>query len=169
MKKALYVLATIFAFSIIVQAQNENLQVGGSLNKMYQAQGAFYDYSDPAVINIKVSVWGLVKYPGRFVLPEYSTIQDLLSYAGGPTDAARLEDLRIVRTNDDSTKTIIRVDYKDFLLDPEIKKVNVSRVLKAGDVLLVSGYPRFYLRDYISVALSVASLLLTLIILIRQK
>jgi hypothetical protein len=41
--------------------------------------------------------------------------------------------------------------------------------LKAGDVLLVSGSPRFYLRDYIGTILSIVSVLISVIILIRQK
>jgi len=104
-----------------------------------------------------------------FIIPSYSSIQDLLSYAGGPTDEARLEELRIIRTNSDSSKTIISVNYKDFLMDPEVTTVNTSQVLKAGDVLLVSGSPRFYLRDYISTILSVVSVLISVIILVRQK
>ncbi len=36
--------------------------------------GGYYDYSDPESINIKVSVWGFVKYPGRYVIPEQTTV-----------------------------------------------------------------------------------------------
>jgi hypothetical protein len=169
LKKSLILLTFIILIPIVSFAQNENLQIGGTLNKLYQSQAGYYDYSEPSVVNIKVSIWGFVKYPGKFIIPAYSSIKDLISYAGGPTDEARLEELRILRTNDDSSQTIIRINYKDFLMDTEVKTINTSEKLKAGDVLLVSGYPRFYLRDYISVAFSVASLLLTLIILIRQK
>ena len=169
MKKTLFILSLSLLFQFAALAQSDNLQVGGGLNKMFQPQAGFYDYSEPSVVNIKVSIWGFVRFPGKFVIPSYSNIQDLLSYAGGPTDEARLEELRIIRTNSDSSKTIINVNYKDFLMDPEVKTVNTSQVLKAGDVLLVSGSPRFYLRDYISTILSVVSVLISVIILIRQK
>ena len=168
MKKTLFILALSLLFQFATSAQNENLQVGGGLNKMYQTQVGLYDLSDPSAVNIKVSIWGFVRYPGKFIIPSYSSIQDLLSYAGGPSDEARLDELRIVRTNSDSSQTIINVNYKDFLMDTEVKSVNTSEVLKAGDVLLVSGSPRFYLRDYISVILSVVSVLISVIILIRQ-
>ena len=169
MKKTLFILSLSLLFQFAASAQSDNLQVGGGLNKMFQSNAGFYDYSEPSVVNIKVSIWGFVRFPGKFIIPSYSSLQDLISYAGGPTDEARLEELRIVRTNGDSSKTIINVNYKDFLMDPEVKTVNTSQVLKAGDVLLVSGSPRFYLRDYISTILSVVSVLISVIILIRQK
>ena len=33
-----------------------------------------YDYSDPSSINIKVSVWGFLKYPGKYIVPQYTTL-----------------------------------------------------------------------------------------------
>ena len=69
--------------SITLFAQDD-LQVGKSIGQFYQNQGAFFDYSDPESVNIKVSVWGFVKYPGKYIIPHYSNAYDLLSYAGGP-------------------------------------------------------------------------------------
>jgi protein involved in polysaccharide export with SLBB domain len=133
-------------------------------------QGGFYDCSDPSSVNIKVSVWGFVRFPGKYIIPVYSKINDLLSYAGGPTDEARLEEMRIVRTDSSSSKQIIyNLNFKDFLMNPEITMDSSVQSLKAGDVLLVSGSPRFYLSEYISTILTIVSVLISLIILIRQK
>ena len=88
----------LFSFSKLTSsfAQDKDVQIGSSLNPRIQSQGGFFDYSDPEAVNIKVSVWGFVKYPGKYVIPEYSNLSDLLSYAGGPTDEARFRGFEII-------------------------------------------------------------------------
>ena len=44
-------------------------------------------------INIKVSVWGYVARPGKYIVPDYTTVSDLLSFAGGPNQNAEMDDL----------------------------------------------------------------------------
>jgi hypothetical protein len=168
--KFFLVILFLIVFPIIISAQNNDIQMGSGLNKNGLIQGGLYDFSDPSSLNIKVSVWGFVKFPGKYVIPVYSKINDLLSYAGGPTDEARLEEMRIVRTDSISSKQIIyNLNFKDFLMNPEITMDSSVQSLKAGDVLLVSGSPRFYLSEYISTILTIVSVLISLIILIRQK
>jgi polysaccharide biosynthesis/export protein len=168
--KKTFVILFLIVFPIIISAQNNDIQLGSGSNKIGAMQGGLFDFSDPSSVNIKVSVWGFVRYPGKYVIPVYSKINDLLSYAGGPTDEARLEEMRIVRTDSSSSKQIIyNLNFNDFLMDPKFSVDSSVQSLKAGDVLLVSGSPRFYLRDYIGTILSIISLAISLIILYRQK
>ena len=74
------------------------------------AFGGYFDYSDPEAINIKISVWGYVQYPGRYVVPDYATLIDLMSFAGGPIDDANLDEVRIYRLNEDNEELMISVD-----------------------------------------------------------
>jgi polysaccharide export outer membrane protein len=144
----------------------DNLQVGSTLGQYRQTQGAFFDYSDPESVNIKVSVWGFVKYPGKYVIPHYSNAYDLLSYAGGPTEDANLEDIRIFRVDKDSAQKFIQLDYKDFLWGEELTSNKEGPKIFSGDILLVPGEERLYFRDYFSLTLSVISVLISLSILI---
>jgi polysaccharide biosynthesis/export protein len=154
----------------LVSAQTNDLQLGSGINKLGFNPGGFFDCSDPSTVNIKVSVWGFVKFPGRYVVPVYSKINDLISYAGGPTEEARLEEARIVRTDSSSSKQMIyNLNYKDFLMDTNVGVDTSVQYLKAGDILLVSGSPRFYLRDYMATILSIISVLISFTILVRQK
>lgn len=153
-------------FSTFTFAQNTELQVGSSVNQFRQNQGAYYDYSDPSTLNIKVSVWGFVKYPGKYVIPIESSIYDLLSYAGGPTEDAHLDDLRVFRTAEDSTKSMIKFNYNDLLWDENLKEFKNAPGLGAGDILLVPGSQRLYFKDYLQIGLSVFSALISLSILI---
>ena len=79
--------------------QQEDYQLGLSQRYMTQCQGAYFDYSDPDGLNIKVSVWGYVKYPGRYVIPQRSDIRDLISYAGGISDDSYLDEIRVYKFN----------------------------------------------------------------------
>jgi hypothetical protein len=167
--RKIFVLFIFIAFSIIVSAQINDIQMGSGLNKIGFTQGGFFDCSDPSSVNIKVSVWGFVRFPGKYIIPVYSKINDLISYAGGPTDEARLEEMRIVRFDSSTSRQMIyNLNYNDFLMDTKFSVDSSVQSLKAGDILLVSGSPRFYLRDYIGTILSIVSVLISIIILVRQ-
>jgi hypothetical protein len=161
----------LFLFLILiystVSAQIKDYELGSPANTVRNYNGGYFDYSDPTSVNIKVSIWGFVKYPGRYTVPINSTAADLLSYAGGPTDDAHLNDLRIYRVDADSNQTILKFNYNDLLWEETLttKRAAVPN-LTAGDILVVPGSPRLYFRDWFSIALSVVSTLISLSILI---
>lgn len=160
-----YIPYFIILLTLSLFAQDD-LQVGSTLGPYRQTQGAFFDYSDPESVNIKVSVWGFVKYPGKYVIPHYSNAYDLLSYAGGPTEDANLDDIRIFRVDKDSVQEFIQLNYNDLLWSEELTSNKEGPKILSGDILLVPGEERLYFRDYFSLTLSVVSVLISLSILI---
>ena len=76
----------VFGLSIItLNAQIKDYELGADvLGMRYQPQGGYFNYSDPEAVNVKVAVWGWVRYPGKYTVPVYTTVSDLLSFAGGP-------------------------------------------------------------------------------------
>jgi protein involved in polysaccharide export with SLBB domain len=173
MKQIFLLFCLLFLFKSTLLAQSEGIQIGSNLNQSRTVpQGAFYDYSDPQTVNIKVAVWGWVKFPGKYIVPSYSNVNDLLSYAGGPTDAAHLENLKLVRTNKDSTQTLTDILYKDIMMNPTKGEMDKAPALYPGDVLLVTGEPRLYFKDFLTITVAVISAavsLATLIYLIVRK
>ena len=164
MRKMLFVLFVVF--SVFSYGQDGDIQIGSSLNQFRQSQGAFYDYSDPETINIKVAVWGFVRFPGKYIIPMNSTVNDLLSYAGGPTDDAHLNELKLIRTREDSVHAILDLQYEDIMWDNGVKRLGNNPQVTAGDIVLVPGEQRLYFKDYLSITLSVVSTLISLAILI---
>ncbi len=164
MKNIFYgIFLLLFLTSLTAQVQDYEIGTSTRLN----SQGAYYDYSDATTLNIKVSLWGFVKFPGRYVVPLNTSATDLLSLAGGPTDDAHLDELRIYRQNENSTQTLLKFNYNDLLWEEELITNNREiPELLAGDVLVVPGSPRFYFKDYLQVALSVLSAMISLSILI---
>lgn len=147
-------------------AQQEDYQVGLNQSYLRQNQGAYYDYSDPDGLNIKVSVWGYVKFPGRYVIPHRSDIKDLISYAGGISDDSYLDDLRIYKILPDSSQQMLQFNYEDLWWNEDLQKNLPLYKMEAGDVLVVPGRPRLYWEDYLTLSLSIVGILLSLTTLI---
>ncbi|HZW39631.1 MAG: SLBB domain-containing protein [Syntrophothermus sp.] len=161
-----YIFAVILLFTLHQNlfSQTENLQVGS--NNPYRGQGGFYDYSEPEAINIKVAIWGFVKFPGKYIIPENSSINDLISFAGGPTEDAKLKEMSVYRIGKDSVASLENLNYDELLWNKENVKAPINSKIQPGDILLVPGDQRLYFRDYLSLTLSVVSTLISLSILI---
>ncbi len=73
----------LIMFIILVntlQAQIKDYELGADVAGMrFAPQGGYFNYSDPEAVNIKVAVWGWVRYPGKYTVPSYTTVSDLLS------------------------------------------------------------------------------------------
>lgn len=166
MKTKIFLLL-FFVIGLITFAQTKDYEIGVSAVDRQNRQGGLYDYSDPSSVNMKVAVWGFMKYAGRYIVPVETTVADLLSLAGGPTDDANMEDVRLYRVLADSTQMMMKIDYNDLLWESSLdtRKKYVPE-LKAGDILVVPGAPRLYFKDWFSITLSVISTLISLTILI---
>ena len=165
--KKLFFLFFLFLFVSGVSAQNQQYELGSEGFRRYSQQSGFFDFSDPETLNMIVSLWGFVKYPGRYLVPVNTTITDLLSYGGGPTDDALLDDLRLFRTFDDSTQIMIKFGMNELLHEPYLKKSKLDVPdLEAGDILLVPGEPRIYFQQSYSMWMAFFSVLISLSILI---
>ena len=71
----------------------------GARTDDYRFRAGLYDFSDVGAVNIRVSVWGYVARPGKYIVPDYTTVSDLLSFAGGPNQNAEMDDLFYYKRN----------------------------------------------------------------------
>lgn len=165
--KQYYFLFILISMLFIVEVHaQDNIQLGGDLRNLRQSQSGLFDYSDPGTINIKVQLWGYVKYPGYYIVPIRTNIHELISLAGGPQEDALLSDIRVVKLNEDSTSTMLRYNYNDIMWEESLIN-NFSLVrLEAGDIIVVPGEPRYFVRQDISFYLSVITALASLAALI---
>ncbi|MFN3874161.1 MAG: SLBB domain-containing protein [Ignavibacterium sp.] len=156
MNKIFLAASITFLISFINVYSQEKYQIGSDLRNLRQTQGAYFDYSDPSSVNIKVQVWGYVKYPGYYVVPLNTNLSELFSFAGGPLVDAKLEDVRILKTSEDSTTQLIRYDYNDLMWGEKLTTNEIRfPKLEAGDVIIVPGEPRYFIRQDISFYLSI--------------
>jgi protein involved in polysaccharide export with SLBB domain len=89
----------------------------------------------PTTYEIEVSVLGQVEEPGVVKLSTRSSIQEALRMAGGPTEMARLDAIKLVREVEGTTKTTI-VNVQEFMStgDPFL-----LAPLRDGDKVIVPG------------------------------
>ena len=165
MSKILFFWLLMTVLGFISYAQ-EDVQIGKSMRQLYEYKGALYDYSDADAINIKVLVWGYVHYPGQYIIPSNSGVNDLLALAGGPLPDANIDDLRLLKTYKDSTQTMIKFNYNDMLWNSHLTRKIIPPKLSAGDILLVPGSPRWFLKDYLGLTLAIVSTLSSIAVLL---
>jgi hypothetical protein len=132
----------------------EDIQIGGTEYRLNQQTG-FFDFSDPDAINIKVQLWGYVRYPGYYVIPARSSVNELISLAGGPLEDAKIEDIRIIRANVDSSTSMFKYNYNAFLWEDELGTIVKFPRLLAGDMIMVPGEPRYFVREDITFFLQI--------------
>lgn len=156
-------------FPVISFAQFDQQKVG-NVNALNQ-QGGYYNYGDPDKVNIDVNVWGYVKFPGKYLIPKGATVLDLISYSGGPLIDSKLEDIRLYRPKNDSLKLtkdeVVVINYNDLVWEEKVGSKNkANRILNPGDILILTGEPRYFVRDNVNFVLSISSVLISLGILV---
>lgn len=95
-----------------------------------QNRGAQYQIGSGDELLIKVNVWGFVRIPGQYLVPRDTDLVSLISYAGGPTENAKVSDIKLVRTT--------HLGQNGSNGDPlqKIYKYNLNKFLKTGDISL---------------------------------
>ena len=166
MKLFLIFFVLVLSIHAVFSQDDDNLILGKS-NK--QTTAAVFDLSDPNGVNLEVSMWGIIRYPGRYRVPVNSTFLDLMSYAGGPMETSNLEDIRILRESNNPSKKpeVIKLNYNDLLWADQVKTSSrVNPVLQAGDIILVPEQKRYTFRDNLIFFIPIVSGLISIITLI---
>ena len=131
MKKIILFLVFLM-FSSVILAQIEGVTSAYNPASIYLYSGTL---AGTEQLKIKTYIWGQVKKPGLYIVPDNTDLLTLISSAGGPTENAKLSKIRIIRTTEEGDK-VIWVNIKKYLEtgDPEL-----IPVLKPGDTIVVSG------------------------------
>ncbi|MEO8445875.1 MAG: SLBB domain-containing protein [bacterium] len=153
----------------IIFSQVDRQKVGNDM--LTSQQGGFYNYGDKDKVNIEVNVWGYVKFPGKYLIPKGSTIMDLISYSGGPLTESKLEDIRLFRPKNDSLRItedkVIELNYNDLFWEERVSsKSKYNSEMIPGDILILTGEPRYFARDNVNFILSISAVLISIGILL---
>ncbi len=148
-----------------INYSQDDILIGSSGARTGQAGGLF-DYSNPSTVNIKVQLWGYVGYPGYYIVPVETSINELLSYAGGPRSDANLNDIRVTKIKDGVQTKVVKYNFNDLMWKDETNpKISYVR-LEAGDIVVVPGEPRYFARDDVGFYLGIVTTLASLTALI---
>jgi hypothetical protein len=145
----------------------EDIQIGSRPSGYARDRGGFYDYSDPEAVNIKVQLWGYVRFSGYYIVPVTTSINELISFAGGPTEDADLTDIRVTKIKEGSQSIIMRYNYNDLMWEDYDPNTEIKYTgLQAGDIIVVPGEPRYFVREDIAFYLGIVTTLASLTALI---
>ncbi|MEO8167035.1 MAG: SLBB domain-containing protein [bacterium] len=138
------------AFSIFAQSINSNLS---SATSNAQA-GAYYFVARSNEMTMQVNIWGFVQHPGRYEVSMNVDLIQLLSFAGGPTNDADMDDVRISRI----VKRDGVVSMKDIRINMKnLDKIQESKLLlEPGDTIFIDHTSWLTMRDVVSVVTTAA-------------
>jgi len=132
MRKNIIILFLVI-FTISLWAQTESVGTP-SFNP-----GSVYQYSGSLTgteqLKIRTYIWGQVRNPGLYIVPDNTDLLTLMSSAGGPTENAKLSKISIIRSTIEGEE-VIRIDLKEYL---ETGKSELIPILKPGDTVIISG------------------------------
>ena len=131
MKKLLLILF-LFFISVVIFAQTEGASGAYNPASIYLYSGTL---SGTEQLKIKTYIWGQVKKPGLYIVPDNTDLLTLISSAGGPTENAKLSKVKIIRSTEDGEK-VIWINLKKYL---ETGDENLIPIMKPGDTVVISG------------------------------
>lgn len=141
--------------SILFAEGAAQITESGFAPRLPQASAAAYYYiAKPGELTMQVNIWGFVKNPGRYEVSNSTDLVQLLSYAGGPLQYAKLDDVRItrvVRSEGGNTKKEFSLDMEDLedLTDGDLE-------LRPGDTIFIDHTGWLTVRDVFSVVTTAA-------------
>ena len=119
-----------------------------------------YVYSGPSGVTdqlkIYTYIWGQVRNPGLYLVPDNTDLLTLISLAGGPNENAKLARVRIVRSTRFGEE-VIWVDLREYI---DSGKSELIPIMRPGDTVIVSGttfYAFSKVADFLSKVVIVIS------------
>jgi polysaccharide biosynthesis/export protein len=110
-----------------------------------QDRAAQYYLGSKDELLIPINVWGFVQKPGQYLIPDNTDLITLLSYAGGPTENAKISHIRVIRNDRKVGNVVYKVDVKKFI---ETGDNRLIPILKPGDTIIVSGTTFHWINQF---------------------
>ncbi|HYF04376.1 MAG TPA: SLBB domain-containing protein [Patescibacteria group bacterium] len=134
----------VFFFSLSAAlAQDGGGTFGGSTSSSSRTSqssgGSYYDYNLGGGLKIPVNLWGFVRNPGRYVVPSSTTLVQLISFGGGPSEQARMTDIKIIRDISVDSTIVEKVLVMNLELFQKNGDENQNPILYPGDTIVVPG------------------------------
>ena len=134
-----------------------------ALDRYRASAAAYYNYSDPGDVTIRVHVWGAMRHTGLYNIPRETHLSELISLAGGPQLAERSRRSRrnvvieLHRLTPAGTDVVLTM-----AMENELVLLPSDPLLQHGDVLTVKAVTRrtFGVRDIFPIISAAATIAL---------
>jgi Lhr-like helicase len=160
MKKIIILVSLLLLLGIGLSAQQSTQNYQSANNSSaYMYSGTI---TGAEQLKIYAYIWGQVKKPGLYIVPDDTDLLTILSLAGGPTETAKLSQVKVIRPTATGEKKVFLVDLKKYIQTGDEK---IIPILKPGDTIVVSGtvfYGFTKITDFISKVAVILSVYLTI-------
>jgi len=138
-KKVVLGVLLLFTMCEIVWAQSDSLQIYRQ-SELQKLGIPYYNLSKSDKFNFEVVVIGGVKQPGIYLLPEGTTVIELVALTGGVSDESILNNIKLIRAKTKNPEikadTVITISYSDFFDKEKIGSISKRNpLLKPGDII----------------------------------
>ncbi len=131
--RTIFTYFTLFSFLFSPFALGADSGIVLSKELLGQGKGAEYISGDyPGAVMMKINLWGSVQRPGIHYVPAKTDIVTLLSYSGGPTEKAILDEV-LIKRNIGGKESVFEVDVDDILTSAKGKNIP----LEANDIVII--------------------------------
>ncbi len=158
MRTLIIAVFSVIIFTSVCWAQSEQVpSIGTSSAYVYSGPSGIIDQ-----LKIYTYIWGQVRNPGLYLVPDNTDLLTLISLAGGPNENAKLTKVRIVRSTRYGEE-IIWVDLKEYI---DSGNSDIIPIMRPGDTVIVSGttfYAFAKVADFLSKVVIVLSVYSTII------
>jgi hypothetical protein len=171
MKKIFLLIITVLINSNIIYSQ-DLLKLFENAESTTKVSSNYYMIGNKYQKNIEVKVWGqAINNPGIYVIPEGMKLLELLTYAGGLSEKAKLDQIRIIRMKNEALgikeDRFIMIDYRDLVKADTTDFSQIKNLsLMPNDIIIIPSDDRWTFRDYALLSLNVTTSILGFIYIV---
>jgi hypothetical protein len=162
-KRGICVLTATTIFGVSVAAGSDSYvwtSAGAEADPGYRASYGSTRPLDEELL-VPVSIWGEVRNPGYYSIPDGSDVTRLISYAGGPTEFANLGTVRLTRPGAGGDEA---VDVDAYLDTGDVARLPV---LQPGDTIYVRRNKKYAWREFVKIMSELAVIAGTVILYVE--
>lgn len=118
---------------------------------------------EPGTVMMQVNLWGAVRKPGIHHIPVKTDLVGLMSYAGGPTEKAIIDEI-VIKRQQGTKQTKLRVDLAQLIHGEGSQNLS----LQPQDIIVVPEQKPWISQDTLTLAIfasTIASILLSAVII----
>lgn len=167
MKKNLFVIAfIIFNLNLAYPQADTSTFQNDSLffreSDLKRVSMNYFNLSRPNKFNFEVIVIGGVKNSGIYLIPEGTSLVEVVALTGGATDESIFENFKLIRTKEKNPElrkdTVFTFDYIDFFKKEQINTMQKANpILKPGDIIAFSIKPE---KEFWDIAQRIAGVII---------
>ncbi len=165
MKRILSIIFVVLTYSsLFSQSDTVNLQTDSLYFRetdLKRLSLNYFNLSRPNKFNFEVIVIGGVKSPGIYLIPEGTSLVEVVALTGGATDESIYENVKLIRSKIKNPElradTVYTLNYKEFFEKDYTEKIQKKNpLLKPGDII---SFPIKPDRDFWQIATGIAGVI----------